>query len=150
MSPDSSRHRIGSADVLAGFKELRDYITACRPREIAFERPARGRENTNCSFAQLSSSSNAHRAPVLQQDSCLLRIERVRGLIVAPGQPGTNRWPSCQILRVRIRGGRVCAPLLHRGAVLPNLAEPLEKGQERRGHRDRGVVWRTAQWSLRP
>ena len=75
VSHDSARDRIGSAEVLAVFEELRDYITACRPRKIAFERPARGKEKTNCSFAQLSSSSNAHRACVLlQQDSYILRI----------------------------------------------------------------------------
>jgi hypothetical protein len=32
-------------------------LTACCRREIAFEKLARGKEKTNCSFAQFSSSS---------------------------------------------------------------------------------------------
>jgi hypothetical protein len=48
---DFARDRIGSAEVLAGFEELRDYITTYRPREKAFERPARRKERASCSFA---------------------------------------------------------------------------------------------------
>jgi hypothetical protein len=66
---------IESAEALTVFEELRDSMdpgtlttfTDSRRREIAFEWPARG------------------------QDSYLLRIDRDRGLIVAPEQPGVNR-----------------------------------------------------------